>query len=243
MSHWDYMAVACIVNNDMPGLQKILAHEGIDTHENDYYDTPLMFATRAGNVEFMKPLIDYGWSVHSRSRKEGYFYQNNCLHFAARFNRYEAAKLILQHHPDIAARNYEGDAALHLAAKNGSLPIVKLLLDYGADVNQPGRHNIPPILAALNGGGDAELALFLLDHGADAQAHDDFNESVLHKAAQKDWDPNATRLIKRLLSLGADPSLKETDGFTPFDYALQAGAAANAALLGKARIRKFFHLR
>jgi ankyrin repeat protein len=61
-----------------------------------------------------------------------------------------------------------GETALHLAAGEGHLEIVKLLLEHGADVNAKTAYETALHLAA--GEGHLEIVKLLLEHGADVNA-------------------------------------------------------------------------
>lgn len=62
-----------------------------------------------------------------------------CLHWAAIEGNGEVTEFWLKTYPDtdINVLDAGGDAALHLAAYHGHLPIIKLLLQHGADINEP----------------------------------------------------------------------------------------------------------
>ena len=62
-----------------------------------------------------------------------------CLHWAAIEGNGEVTEFWLKTYPDtdINVLDAGGDAPLHLAAYHGHLPIIKLLLQHGADINEP----------------------------------------------------------------------------------------------------------
>lgn len=68
---------------------------------------------------------------------------------------------------------------LHLAARLGSLPIVELLVDAGADVNLHWEGCGTPVTAACRGG-NSEIVQFLLRNGASAKRLSDKGPSPLH---------------------------------------------------------------
>jgi ankyrin repeat protein len=98
-----------------------------------------------------------------------------------------------------------------------------VLLDAGADVNQvsAGDRTSPLLIATINGHFD--LALMLLEKGADAQAASENNATPLYGALNVEWAPKSLypqpkaqlnqkatylELMKALLEKGADPNAR-----------------------------------
>lgn len=59
----------------------------------------------------------------------------------------------------------DGDRAIHLAVQNGDQEIVKLLIDYNADINSPNYRRVTPLAAACKRQ-DWEMVNLLLDKKA-----------------------------------------------------------------------------
>lgn len=90
------------------------------------------------------------------------------LQLACDKGKYDAAKKFLDDDYDVNAQDNAGNSALHEAALNGHLDIVKLLIEYGADVNIKSSESCsdtPLIDASANG--HLNVVKYLLDHGAD----------------------------------------------------------------------------
>ena len=81
-------------------------------------------------------------------------------------------KLLLQYGANINRRLPAGEkfTVLQLAALNGAIDIVKLLLDRGADVNEPPRKNGGTALQIASWKGFLSLASLLIERGADVNA-------------------------------------------------------------------------
>ncbi len=116
-----------------------------------------------------------------------------------------------------------GLTPLLLAAREGHVDAVKVLLDAHADVNQvsAGDRTSPLLIATINGHFD--LALMLLEKGADAEAASENNATPLYGALNVEWAPKSLypqpkaqlnqkatylELMKALLDKGADPNAR-----------------------------------
>jgi ankyrin repeat protein len=90
-----------------------------------------------------------------------------CSVFLANAKR---VKALLLDHPELVKERYaRGDLALHHAARNGDLEIVKILVESGADVDALSDNKHFPLYCAA-GHGHVETTLFLIANGADLEA-------------------------------------------------------------------------
>jgi uncharacterized protein len=151
-------------------------------------ETPLMTCARSGSAEAVRMLIEYGAALNARETTQN----QTALMWAAAERHSEVVKALVEAHADLNAHSKQGFTALHFAARLGDLETVKLLLTAGMDINTitqldagasgltegdalprpPGTpRNAPalgytPLLVATVRG-QVDLALWLLDHGAD----------------------------------------------------------------------------
>jgi uncharacterized protein len=112
-----------------------------------------------------------------------------------------------------------GMTALLHAARQGNTSAVKALIEGGADVNEVsgGDHTSPLLIATINGHFD--LAMYLLEQGADPNLASNAGAAPLYAALNVQWAPHAfypqpspaqqktthNALLKALLDHGADP--------------------------------------
>lgn len=127
-------------------------------------------------------------------------------------------------------RDTTGATPLHYAAKYGRVEISKLLLDEGAEVNpESGNRAVrytPLSLAVRNG--HTDIVKLLLSQGALPNPMEDGRRTtLLHWVATE----GKADMMKALLAGGADTELKDSDGKTPLDRALETGQKEIVQLL------------
>jgi ankyrin repeat protein len=124
---------------------------------------------------------------------------------------------------------------LLFAAREGNLPMARLLVDARADVNRLAANGTGPLVVAITNN-HIELAMFLLDKGADLNAADAFYKRTPLYAAVEMRNPDHTRdtpppvadardpmeLIRILLARGANPNARANT--TPFRGFYQVSA-------------------
>ena len=123
----------------------------------------------------------------------------------------------------MVSRGDELGAQLIVAIKAHDIPAVRLLCEQGADVNffesetgKTGLHYALPVGAQYYEEDDTpeehELALFLLEQGADPNLRRKGGESAFHHAART----CSLILVNEFLKKGANPDLENNDGESPF---------------------------
>ncbi|WP_319018493.1 ankyrin repeat domain-containing protein [Microbispora sitophila] len=133
----------------------------------------------------------------------------------------DVARVAAMLHPDTAVNPAQGTTPLYRAAVGGHHDIVRLLLEYGADPDQPsGGHEEGLPLCAAACWDHAETVQALLDGGADPDAAEEGGWTALLWAAANGNLESADIL----LDAGADPGRADDDGDTPLTLATIFGA-------------------
>jgi uncharacterized protein len=211
-------------------------------------ETPLMTCAKTGSADAVRLLVEYDAAVNAKEPAQN----QTALMWAAAERHPNVVSALVAAHADLKAHSKEGFTAVHFAARVGDLESVKLLLAAGVDVNlltqageqaqtgdggagggRGGRGGgggtsgyTPLLVAALRA--QVEVALYLLDHGADPNI-DAAGFTPLHWASTT-WEGFASnpvygfedpmsgipdrqaklRLVKALLAHGANVNARMT---------------------------------
>jgi hypothetical protein len=129
---------------------------------------------------------------------------------------------------DVNVQDENGATALLLAARNGALPVVKLLLGAGARADLANHQGRTPLMdASINGHGD--VVGLLLKSGAAVDAKDASGRTALVLAATYGDYPEVARA---LLHGGADRKAIDAKGRTAGSLAAARGHVKTAEVLG-----------
>ena len=211
--------------------------------------TPLLTAARVGNVDVVRRLLSAGADPTAAESLRG----QTALMWAIAENHTEAASVLLETGGGATTRSTNGFTPLLFAAQQGNVGVARLLLAAGASVHESAPDGIggdtnarvlfredtdaSALLVAIDSG-HAEMALFLIERGADAN-HAGAGRAPLHAAVQRQM-PDVARA---LLAAGADPDARlekrlpfvsrritqangltpKTEGSTPFLLAASFG--------------------
>jgi ankyrin repeat protein len=170
---------------DDPRIVKLLLDKGARISEGTINET-----CRLGYYDIIKVYLNYGMNVNIRHLQE------TILHTACFNGHYHIAKLLLDRSAEIEARDEESHTPLIMACLRNHYTTAELLLTYQANINAE--------FASLSGVGffydryitllhnvfitnphDTKMVTFLLNNGADLNAHNDHSYlTPLHLACR-----------------------------------------------------------
>jgi uncharacterized protein len=257
------------VNGSAPMVERLLSAGADPNTSMPEGDTALMTAARTGNVAAVRALLTRGAHVNAQEQWKG----QTALMWAAAGNNAAAIEALVEAGADVQARTkyrtvplfqtggfgrraernsdvtkQSGFQALHFAVRAGALDAVKALLKSGATVRDTTGDGTGVLVMAI-ASAHFELADFLLEQGADPNAHEQ-GWTPLHQVAYS-RRPNtgvnnpglvprdrldSLTMARKLIGRGADPNLAATknpdvtsvgrkrlteEGATPFWVAAQ----------------------
>jgi Ankyrin repeats (3 copies)/Ankyrin repeats (many copies) len=147
--------------------------------DGGYYVRPLVAALAGEHFETADLLRDNGADLDARGQ-----IRTNPLHAAAHYGNLEVARVLIEYDPAaIHARDSDKSTPLHWASiglnvKGG--PVVRLLLEHGADINAQTNIGRTPLHWASKWG-VLEVVRLLLEHGADVEVKNNNGETALQE--------------------------------------------------------------
>lgn len=236
-------------------IVELLISKGADVNAKGQFDrVALHYANKKGMA---KILLAHGATVDAPTN-----YGETPLHWAAegvngfgkQVDLVEFAEVLIAHGADVNRKTGEGRSfktPLNYAAESNNLPVAKLLIARGADVE--GKGSSPLSSAGVNGDfvemaqllvengaevnrpsptgwypletaagrGNIKVTEYLLAQGANPNAADQAGYTALYSAAGSDYGAAAA---KALLKYGADPNAKSLNGRTALHQAASQGA-------------------
>ena len=156
---------------------------------------PDIFAAAAlGRLELVKEITGRWSGYVNEVAGDGF----TPLQLACYFGREEVALWLMEHGADVDARaqNSQQIQAIHAAAANGNITLLRALLAQGVDVNARQQQGFTPLHTAADRG-DVAMAQLFLSHGADLHAVDSAGRTALDLAREKKHEEMVAFLSER----------------------------------------------
>src|SRR6266699_62921 len=255
------------VNGNAAMIDALLRAGADPNSANPGGETALMTATRTGGLDAVKLLLDRGAAVNAKENMRGQtalmwaVMENHTA--VVQLLLANGADINAQTNVSVpdgttgVPQAASGDIGAHgsgiyrpravpspsgamtsllFAARDGNLDMARILVDAKADMERPSANGTRPLVVAITNN-HIELALFLLEKGADPNAADNFYKRTPLFAAVEMRNPDFTRespppvpdardpmdLIQALLARGADPNLRTNT--TPVRGFMQGSAS------------------
>ena len=222
---------AAMAGRHFPTVE-LLRYNGADVNvRRDDGKTPLHSAAWYGDLEVVRLLLDYKVDVRVKARDVDNWtvmhYVSHGPHSTFPVKPHygpqllpDVARLLLEHGAgaDVNTRDDEGSTPLYLAAENGRLQVVRMLLEHGANVGAEDNQGKTPLHGAAKAG-RVEVVRMLLEHGANVGAEDNQGKTPLHGAVKDGW----VEVVRMLLEHGANVGAEDNQGKTPLHGAAEDG--------------------
>ncbi len=205
-----------VLQNDLSKM-KILLADGLSPNiTNETTFTPFHYALYLNNIEALELLKQYGADL-SLKIDSGYE-EILPMEIALLSNATKASLWLLENGVDIYQKYTHDETALSYAASEGNIELVNILLDKGANVNDLNDHG-ESVLYAATYSNNPDMIKLLVDKGAPLNIqNEDGRTEFFHAAFNILFNECDSAMLKILLELGADPSIKDNRGQTALEY-------------------------
>lgn len=160
--------------------------------------TALHFAADGGHDQVISFLLAAGADLEARDA-DG----DTPLHWAACRENVAVIELLIAKGAQLNAVNLNNDTPLHYAALRDKLPAADALLRASADTEISDAYGRTPLLLVARETGQPDMARLLLDHGANVNVADRFDDTPLGLAAWRGF----SNLVNLFLDRGAEVPL------------------------------------
>ncbi|WP_338140606.1 ankyrin repeat domain-containing protein [Candidatus Phycorickettsia trachydisci] len=148
-------------------------------------ELPIHYAARNGEVEIIEYFRNKKCDVYVKNS-----YNENPLFIAAIEGQIDVVKHYCEKlEASINSVNVEGDYLIHIAAFEGHLPLLKYLIQNGADINAQNSEDNTPLHVAICSK-ELEIISFLKDNGANINIKNEYNQTALICALDHELDPS-----------------------------------------------------
>ncbi|RHY27321.1 hypothetical protein DYB32_006862 [Aphanomyces invadans] len=199
---------------------KRLLQAGVDVSlRTKSKDTPLTVAARLGRLDNVKLLLEHSATDVAVAVESAAWLGFRPLHYAAQNGHDQVVMFLLAKGANANAGTSGKESPLALAAEAGHLNCVQALLQHkgiAVDVFNKVRRT-PLMVAVMNG--HVQVAVALLNAGANANAVDTSLNSVMHYAAGYGW----LSCVKLLVAVDAAAWFRNAWGYSPMAVAALKG--------------------
>jgi ankyrin repeat protein len=190
-------------------------------------------AVEKADVSKVKELIDKGIKLDIEGKDK------QPLHITVEKGNKELVEVLLKGGANINSKTKEGDTPLHIAYYKENWDLFRYLVENGSDVNIKVSGEIESELSKKKYKYNAflhfalipdhiDLLKLIIENGLRLNQKGDSGGNILHNAISYS---NIKELLKYLVSKGADLSIRNNEGRTPFDEALWERKMDNAETL------------
>ena len=187
-------AEALNITNQVINVQDELGHSA------------LHWAIRQKHIEIAKYIIQVGADVNTATNQYNVGFEGDTPLMTASFRGYlSTVKLLIENGAKIEARRKNGGHAAQMAAENGNLEILKLIIQKSQNVTELKGYHGQNLLAVAANTGQLMIVKYLLSlPQTNIDNQDDYGHTALMVAAYRNYQ----EIVMLLIENGADRSLK-----------------------------------
>lgn len=192
-------------------ITKYLIKNGVEYSKMEEEDTsPLLLASQQGNFDIVKLLIENGVNINEVD-KDG----NTSLHYSVENNNKEIFKYLVNYGANLNLKNQIGNTPLMLAIYNYQLDLAKDLINSGADLNIKNEDGWNALMIASSDYTFLPIGEEILGKYSNLEEKTYDGESALMIASTNE----STRILNKLIFMGAEIDTVDNDGATPLMWA------------------------
>lgn len=176
--------------------------------------SPLLKAAENGDLAKLESLLAKGENIDARNKHD-----HTVLMCAINHDQIDAANWLIERGADVNLKSKDQSSAINTAAMRGHAQIVEKLIQHGADVNERDQRGATPAMWASNRG-HMDVLMQLVEADANLNLQDMMQDND-GKTALMYAAPHRLDVVRLLLTHGADPSVRDSEGLTASEQALQ----------------------
>ena len=191
-------------------------------------ETPLIHAAYKNRLWLVKLLIAFGAKI-DKANSLG----QTPLTIAAHLGCAKVTEYLLSKGARFPGKNRNGESILHTSIKiGGDLETVKVLLKYGAKINDPDREGNTPLMIAVQKG-CCQIVKYLCEKGADPNLQNAKGETAIIIAAANIHisEDHVIYIVNTIVAHGGNINIQDSRGRSAIFYAIEKN---------KVRVVKFF---
>ena len=200
-----------IQKNDVERVKQLLAAGADPNVAAPGGNAPVAEALLAERIEIARLLVGKGARIPQGPRGDAPSLAQECI----LKNLILSVSYLFSLHVPVDELTPKGFSPLVVAAANGYVEMVKMLVDHGMSVNTRDTRGGSPLLEASRTG-NTEMVRLLIKLGADVNAHDRFGYAPLM------WGVQNTDIAAMLIDAGADINARSDTNKTPLHSAVSA---------------------
>lgn len=208
------------IERDRPHMLKTLLEAGADLKHMDKNGETLFHSmARRGKIDYLKLLMEMGVEVDTPDRSG-----NTALMTAARMGEDDVMIFLLENGADVSGLKKIFASTLAASYTDETL---RILVEYGVDVNTKNASGKPPLFSLFDYGSDwsqvRKKIQMLLDSGIDVNACNNDGDTVLHYAA-RGGDSVPIEFAEFMIEQGVDVDRPNNKGETALQVLLNFGS-------------------